>query len=159
MPTHGHTSGVRLFGSDQANAGRREWRRRMRADSETFPSDWVERNRLSEKTRGQSYEKRDRLLCSGTVRSEGLRGRACVFLRHRATGHVCATSGFASLRARPLRQNARCCRHSQWRDKNRQRDREQDRCCLAHYFTTSTNNPRVDRTFLAKRFSPRTAAL
>ena len=69
---NGHTSGVRLFGSDETNTGYRERRRRMRADNDAFASGAIESKRLNEKARGHSCEERNDLLFSNSVLRERL---------------------------------------------------------------------------------------
>ena len=135
---NGHTSGVSVFGSDETNAGRRERRRRMRADRHTCANNWSSREWLNVRADGWSRDKSEHLLFSRTTLDERLRCRAPVFLRDSATGHVCATVAFASLMARRVRQDARSRREPQWRDSHRQRDYKQDRSCLAHRLMSST---------------------
>ena len=79
----------------------------MRADRHTCASDSIESKRLSEKTRGPSCEEWNNLMFSDSVLRERLRCSTRIFLRDRATGHVCATVAFASLVARRVRENAR----------------------------------------------------
>ena len=104
----------------------------MRADRHTCASNSLESKRLSERAGGHSCEKSNQLVFGSSVLRERLRRRSRIFLRGRATGHVCATVAFASLLARRVRQDARCRWKPQRRDKHRQRECEQDGSCVAH---------------------------
>lgn len=72
----------------------------MRADRIAPAGNSLESKRLSEKTGGNSCEECHDLMFGHSVLCERLRWSSNVFLRDRATGHVCATIAFASLLAR-----------------------------------------------------------
>ena len=106
MPGNGHTTGVSVFGSDEANAGRRERGRRMHTRWRACAKNWPDREGLNVPGDRGDWGKLQHLLLGGTVLRKRWRGGAGVFSGDRAAGHVCATSAFASLVARRVRENA-----------------------------------------------------
>jgi hypothetical protein len=80
----------------------------MGADRHSCASNLIESNRFGEGAGGESCEEPDELVFGRGLLRERLRCRSLVFVRDRATGHVCATFVLASLLARRVRQDARC---------------------------------------------------
>jgi hypothetical protein len=129
---NGHTSGLRLFGSDETNTGRRERRRRMRADRDVH-AHWLRKTCDSDRIDQRNGDKRDRLLLiCVTAFGERRRHWHRAFLRGRTTGLVRAAVRFATIRAHRIRENAGSGGQLERPHQHRQHDGNQDWCCPPH---------------------------
>ncbi len=122
----GHTSGVRLFGSDESNTARRQRRRRMRAHRN------IVARRLREKfcheSAGYFHRNKsdDLLLLRELALMEWLRSGRVASFRVGATRLVRAAMHLAPLLARRIRKNARCGGQLKRSNRHRQDDGKQD---------------------------------
>jgi len=128
MPENGHTSGVRVRGSDETNADQRERRRRMHSER------WVRSKRYSSNRfrawrtcEGQGGARRTHFVV-GSSFSQRLRLTRFMLVCSRTTGLVSATSWLTSLLSRSAEQDAGARGERHWscdqRDSRRYRNHD-----------------------------------
>ena len=122
----GHTSGVRLFGSDESNTARRQRRRRMRAHRNIVARRL--REKLCHENVGYLHRNKpdDLLLFHELALMEGLRSGRVASFRVSATRLVRAAMHLAPLLTRRIRKNARCGGQLKRSNRHRQDDGKQD---------------------------------
>ena len=134
----GHTSGVRLFGSDETNAGRRQQRRRMRAHGNGDARRLSEIG-LADRIKDRSGNEPDQQLRAGIAGLDKRRSDwSAAFFRESATGLVRAAMRFATVRTRRIRENARSCRQLKRPRHHREQNRQENGCSLPHCLRNST---------------------
>ena len=122
MPVNGHTSGVRLFGSDEANADERERRRRMRGPLCAQGIRRLGRRCVIQQRHYDSCRQGYGVLLIGTRLCQRLHRWRGVFLRRLAASLICAAPRIARLFARCIREDASSRRKPRGREEKRDRE-------------------------------------
>ena len=143
-PDNGHTSGLRLFGSDESDTARRERRRRMRAHRDVGARCLLESGVCDRIDDRNGHEPDQQLLASITAFDEWRGDWSSAFFRNGATGLVRAALRLAGFMTRRIRKNARRGKLER-SHQQRQYHRQKDGRCSPHGWYLPHRPRRVER--------------